>query len=81
MNWNELKDFCDSLDEKQLQKKVILWREDIAISNINAQNLEEDLYYGTEDEEGCYPESEAIEPIETLKKVYDKGCPILWEKF
>ena len=40
MNWNELKDFCRSLNEKQLQKKVILWREDIAISNIKAQKIE-----------------------------------------
>lgn len=81
MTWNELKDFCASLNEKQLQKKVILWREDIAITNINAQNLEEDHYIGSEDDEGCYPESDAIEPIEELTKVYDNGDPILWEEF
>lgn len=81
MNWNELKVFCNSLDENQLQNKVILWREGYAISNINAQNIEEDLYFESDDEDGCYPESEASKPIEELTKVYDKGDPILYEEF
>jgi hypothetical protein len=80
MNWKELKEFCNQLSEKQLQRKVILWREDEAISNINAERLTED-HYKSDDEDGCYPESEAEEPIELLQKVYSKGDPILWEKF
>lgn len=80
MKWIKLKDFCNSLNDEQLQKKVIVWREDEAISRINAELLPEDQYIG-DGEEGCYPESEVSEPIETLKKVYSKGDPILWEKF
>lgn len=82
MNWRELKEFCISLDEKQLKKKVILWRENEAVNNVNTEILPEDMYIDPEvDEEGCYPESDALEPIENLKKVYDMGDPILWEKF
>lgn len=80
MNWKELKDFANSLNEHQLSQKVILWREDESIQDIEAMNLEEDHYIGNNDE-GCYPESDASEPIDNLRKVYDKGHPILWEKF
>jgi hypothetical protein len=80
MTWNELKKFCDSLPEDQLERKVILWREDEAINNIEAEHLSEDHYIG-EDDDDCYPESEAEEPIEDLKKVWSKGDAILWEKF
>ncbi len=82
MNWKELKEFCNSLDEKQLEKKVIIWREDEAISKIEAEKLSEDHYVNPEvDEDGCYPESEANEPLKDLKKDYDKGDTVLWEKF
>jgi hypothetical protein len=80
MNWKQLKEFCNSLDEKQLDRKIVLWREDEAVNNVEAMTIEEDHYIG-EDDEGCYPESEAKEPLENLKKVYEKGNPILWEKF
>lgn len=86
MNWKELKEFCNSLDEKKLERKVVLWREDEAINAIEAMTLQEDHYIGKNDLEGCYPLSEAGISIEEakkekLKKVYDKGDPILWEKF
>ena len=81
MNWNELKEFCESLDEMQLQKKVILWRENEAISNINAEALEETHYINPHADESCYPESEANEPIEDLEIAYEKGSPILHEEF
>jgi len=80
MKWIKLKEFCNSLNDEQLQKKVIVWREDEAISNINAELLLEDQYIGDGEDE-CYPESDAREPIENLKKVYSKGDPILWEAF
>jgi len=80
MNWRELKDFCNSLDEEQLEKNVVLWREDEAVTKIYSKNLCEDFYIGEEDE-GCYPESEASDPIEELTKVYSQGDPILWEEF
>ena len=80
MNWKQLKEFCNSLDEEQLERKVILWREVEAISAIDAMKLQEDHYIG-EDEEACYPESEAKEPLDNLKKMYQKGDPILWEDF
>jgi hypothetical protein len=80
MDFKQLKDFCNSLDEKHLKNKVILWREEEVVKDIEAMQIEEDHYIG-EDEEGCYPESEAKEPLEDLKKVYKKGDPILWEEF
>ena len=36
MTWKELKEFANSLPENELDKKVILWREDEAIT-INPQ--------------------------------------------
>lgn len=80
MNWKQLKDFCNSLDEKQLQEEVILWQEEHTICDIAALKLEDD-YYASEYDEGCYPACEAEEPLEELKKVYEKGHPILWENF
>jgi hypothetical protein len=85
MTWKELKEFANSLDEKQLDKNVVLWREDEAVNDINAENLKEDYYIGDDDEE-CYSLADAgltIEDAEEkgLRKVYDKGSPILWEKF
>lgn len=82
MNWKELKDFCNSLDEKQLKKKVVLWREDEAISKIDPSILQEDHYIDPEnDEDGCFPKCDAPEDTGELKKVYDKGQPILCEDF
>ncbi len=78
--WNEIKEFANSLSEEQLAKNVVLWREDEAIGEIKTALLDEDHYMGPDDE-GCYPESEASEPLENLKKVYSKGHPILFENF
>lgn len=80
MIWKEMKDFCDSLSEEQLKENVSLWREDEAINNIVAEELDEDMYVADGDE-GCYPLSEATEPIEELRKVHSKGKPILYEIF
>lgn len=85
MKWGKLKEFCNSLDEKQLEKKVIFWREEEAISDIQPSILEEDHYVG-ENEEACYPLSDAgldMSDIERkgLKKEYDKNDPILFEQF
>jgi hypothetical protein len=90
MTWKELKEFCNELNETQLEKKVILWREEEAISNICAEQLEEE-YYNFEDCEGCIPISEVIKMSEDefafpngmddFVKVYDKGDPLLHEEF
>lgn len=80
MQWSDLKEFCNSLPEEQLKRGVILWREDEVINKIEAKILQEDYYIG-EDDEGCYPESEAEDPIEILKKVYSKGDAVLEEDF
>lgn len=91
MTWNELKEFCNALPEQELEKKVVLLREDESISDIYAERLEED-HYLSDDSEGCFPESYAIEMIDDnpedypsglddLKKVYDKGHPLLHENF
>lgn len=91
MNWKELKEFCNNLSESDLEKKVILWREEDVIADINVMSLEEDHYIGDESSDHCIPESEAKsiadDPdefpngIEDMIKVYDKGHPILWEVF
>ena len=69
---------------------MILWREESAISDISAEQLQEDYYMG-EDDDGCFPESEVEEILkdkdtypngmDDLEKVYDKGTPILFENF
>jgi hypothetical protein len=93
MNWKQLKDFCNSLPESELEKNVILWREDEAITNIEAEQLSEEQYLETENsEDGCFPKSEAESMIfanpndypdglDHFQKVYDKGHPILTEIF
>lgn len=81
MKWKELKEFANSLDEKQLEQKVIMWREDEVINEILAFSLSEDHYYDPENPmEGCFPKSD-VEELDGLKKIYDKGFPILWEIF
>ena len=85
MNWLELKEFCNSLPQEQLERKVILWREDEAITDIYAEQLTEDHYIGSDDD-GCYPLSDAgltVDDVDGcgLKKVYSIGDAILWEKF
>lgn len=93
MNWKELKDFCNALPEQELPKKVIMWREDECVNDIEAEVLDQDHYIDPEGQspENCFPETHAREIIEDkdaypngmsdLKKVYDKGRPILWENF
>jgi hypothetical protein len=81
INWKQLKDFCNALPEEQLEKRVILWREDECINSIYANELDEDQYMHDEDEEGCYPLSQAEHPEHELKKVYEKGHPVLIEDF
>ena len=93
MNWKELKDFANSLPESELEKIVILWREDESISDISAEQLDEDMYVDKEEpENGCFSLSEAqsfikITPedyadgMNHFRKVYDKGTPILQENF
>ncbi|WP_281321993.1 hypothetical protein [Flavobacterium aestivum] len=86
MNWRELKDFCNSLPESELEKKVILWREDAeyVITEIEAEQLEEDYYIDLDNSEnGCFPVSECkdLEPDTKIKRVYKKGNPILHEVF
>lgn len=92
MNWKQLKEFCNSLPESELEKKVILWREDEGINKIEAEQLQEDHYIDPEESEnGCFSESDAKTMLKDkdaypnglgdLQKVYDKGTPILWEDF
>jgi hypothetical protein len=92
MNWKELKEFCNRLPESELEKNVILWREDEAITDINAEQLEESYYFDPESDMGCFPESQAKlfitedesaypNGMDTFEKAYDKGHPILSENF
>jgi len=82
MKWKELKEFCNSLNEVQLEEKIRLWREYEAINDISASALEEDMYVeksGSPD--GCFPLSDYNGKKKDLMKVYDKGTPILNENF
>ncbi len=84
MNWKELKEFCDTLNAEQLEKEVVLWREDEGINDISAEQLQEDHYNDPEDTEaGCFPINDILDGVnkDALKKVYDKGHPILFENF
>ena len=74
-----MKRFCNNLSDEQLQTEVVLWRiDEEPIRFFQPIQLEEDHYIGEEDE-ACYPASDATEPLETLKKVYDAGHPLLAE--
>jgi hypothetical protein len=42
MYWKQLKDFCNSLNEEQLKKDVVIMRDEETISRINAKELGED---------------------------------------
>lgn len=86
MTYQELKDFCNNLPESELNKNVILWRENAedVITEIQAEQLEEDYYIKLDNpEEGCFPVSECKElnPKRKIKLVYKKGHPILSELF
>lgn len=85
MNWKEIKKFANSLNDKQLECNAILWREDEAITKIEALTLEEDQYI-IPGEEGCYSLADGgytEDDIEEkgLVMVYEKGFPILMEDF
>lgn len=90
MNWRKLKEFCNSLPENELDKKVIVWGEYKAITKIEAEQLLEDHYIDHDNiESGCFSEREAKSLIkdkddfpngmDDLEKVYDKGFPVLYE--
>lgn len=84
MNWKELKEFCNNLPLSELENNVILWREDEAITDIGAEQLDEDYYIKTDEpEDGCFPDSEidSLEQDIEITRVYKKGHPILHENF
>lgn len=82
MKWKKLKEFVNTLPEAQLENEVILWREDLAITKIEAEQLQEDHYIEVDNpEDGCFPESEIKDKDSEVKKVHDKGFPILYENF
>ena len=88
-----MKEFCSTLDDEQLEKQVIMWREDEAISHISPFTLSENYYIDPDDDDGyCFSESEAHtvmrgneqdypDGMETFEKVYDKGHPLLSDDF
>ena len=84
MNWKELKDFCNTLDENQLTTKVTLEAEDRSIVNIGASKLEDDYYVHEMDGSGAFfplAEWTGEEADRELIKIYDAGRPILREDF
>lgn len=93
MTWKEMKQFCESLNDEQLEKKVIMWREEEVINDISAFTLGLDHYIDKErGEDGCIEESTAKEiamnneidypnGMDHFEKVYDKGFPLLHENF
>ena len=84
MNWSQLKDFCNSLPMSELENNVILWREDEAITDIGAEQLQEDYYIKKDEpEDGCFSCSDCdnFEPDIKIERIYQKGHPILHENF
>lgn len=84
MNWKQLKDFCNNLPESELEKIVVLCREDAedAITEITAEQLDEDHYIERESpEKGSFPVSECkeLDPDTKIKRVYKEGHPFLHE--
>lgn len=58
MNYQQLKDFCNSLKEEQLQLEVKVYGEEETFSQIEAEVLEEDhLYCEDIPELGSFPRS------------------------
>lgn len=80
MIWKELKDFCNSLSEEQLNFPVRINREEEMISCLKTEILEEN-YVMDEYNEGAYPESEASGDEGELKVVFPKGFPMINEVF
>jgi len=85
MNWQELKDFANSLNEEQLKCKVVLWREDEAVTKIETSIIEDDQYIISGDE-GCYSLADGGYTEDDIEEkglvlVYEKGHPILNEDF
>ena len=90
MNFRQLKDFCNSLPEKELDKQVVVLRESEPIKNINAFQMDEDQYTNPDDPDECLSKSEAeklilVRPdyyhdLDDMQKVCDRGTPYLMEE-
>ena len=74
--WKQLKEFCNSLPENELEKEVVWWGEERGGSIDFADQLSED-YVITD--YGCEPAS--VQEYETWEEPYEiaypKGTPIL----
>lgn len=85
MIWKDIKDFISSLDENQLNKKVVLWRESESIEDLGIECLKDDHYYDpNQPEDGCFSKKDAIDMsgnLDNYEKCFDKGQPIIWENF
>jgi hypothetical protein len=93
MTWRELKEFCNKLHENELNKDVVLWCENETIHNMDAYLLGDNYYMDPRNpEKGCFPEfiikadvdndeELLISEIKRLKKMHDKGDPMLGGEF
>ncbi|WP_158962579.1 hypothetical protein [Myroides fluvii] len=86
MDWKELKDFCNSLPESELDKTVIIWGEEYDIANVCVEQLSEDYCYDPGDLDiGCFPVSDtkdfSEEDKENLEVAYSKGTPMIIERY
>jgi hypothetical protein len=76
ITWKELKEFCNSLPETELEKPVQWWGEEISGKVVKAHQLEED--YVTTDY-GCEPASvqEYEDDDDPYEVTHPKGTPML----
>lgn len=84
MTWDDMCKFCETLNAEQRKQKMVLWREDEAISKIQVEILPEDHVMHEEvSDVGCFPVSELPKEIDIdeCELAYKKGTPILWEDF
>lgn len=81
--WQDMKDFCNSLPESEMNKPVQLIREEEVIGKIYGEQLGENMLYDPEErEEGCIEESEIPETDwPNYEIAYNKGTALLFENF
>lgn len=83
MNYQQLKDFCNSLNEEQLLKDVVICDEDTSVICTGAFCIDEDVYrLDDTDESGPLEELKDLYPNEDLTDLgvrlsATKGTPFL----
>ena len=80
LTYRELKAFCNTLTNDQLDKNVFIMSEERVIDVESVGTLECDFVYDAECvEDGCIPITDVKDNIENYEVVYPEGTPIMYE--